>query len=144
MPTFVAVTPTYASGDIAKILEIEQRQIEDTIADLNEEQMRWRPNPKAKSALEIVWHIGYAQTAYTKPQNKAEALQGLRDAYAELQRDIETPGKLAEPVQWHTGDMITYRGVIWGMIRHRTYHLGELVYLRQAMGLDEPKYYHEE
>jgi hypothetical protein len=54
MPARIAVTPTYASGDLASILEIEDRQIEDTVADLTEEQMRWRPNPKAKSALDIL------------------------------------------------------------------------------------------
>jgi hypothetical protein len=44
----IAVTPTYNSGDLARILEIEQRQVEETIGDLTEEQMIWRPNPKAK------------------------------------------------------------------------------------------------
>jgi hypothetical protein len=60
-----------------------------------------------------------------------------------LERDIAIPGKLDEPVTWWTGDVISYRGVVWGEIRHRSYHLGELVYLRQAMGVDEPRYFHE-
>ena len=47
-------------------------------------------------------------------------------------------------VLWWTGEEIPYCGLIWGAIRHRSYHLGELVYLRQAMGLDEPRYSHEE
>jgi uncharacterized damage-inducible protein DinB len=139
----IAVTPTYASGDLARILEIEQRQVEDTVADLSEEQMMWRPNPKAKSALDILWHLAYPQLQHPKPSSKAEALEGLRAAYAELQGDIATPGKLDEPVTWWTGEVISYRGVLWGAIRHRSYHLGELVYLRQAMGVDEPRYYHE-
>ena len=49
MPARTPITPTYAGGDLASILEIEDRQIEDSVADLTEEQMRWRPNPKAKS-----------------------------------------------------------------------------------------------
>jgi len=144
MPKFVAVTPTYATGDLASILEIEQRQVEDTVADLTEEQMHWRPTPKAKSALDILWHLAYAETKNPKPHSKAEALEGLRAAYDQLQRDIATPGKLDESITWHTGDTIPYRGAVWGAIRHLTYHLGELVYLRQVMGVDEPKYYHEE
>ena len=138
----IAVTPTYASGDLARILEIEQRQVEDTVADLSEDQMMWRPNPKSKSALDILWHLAYSESKHP-PSNKAEALEGLRAAYAKLQRDIAKPGKLDEPVTWWTGDVISYRGVVWAEIRHRSYHLGELVYLRQAMGLDEPRYYHE-
>ncbi len=144
MPKPVFVTPVYATGDLASILEIEQRQIEDTVADLTEEQMQWRPMPKAKSALDILWHLAYAETRNPKPNTKAEALEGLRAAYAKLQGDIATAGKLDEPTTWHTGDVIPYRGVVWGAIRHRSYHLGELVYLRQVMGVDEPKYYHEE
>ncbi len=134
MPKPVAVTPTYATGDLASILEIEQRQVEETVADLTEEQMRWRPTPKAKSALDILWHLAYAQTKNPQPRNKVEALEGLRAAYINLQRNIATPGKLDELIEWHTGDTI----------RHLSYHLGELVYLRQVMGVDEPKYYHEE
>ena len=137
------VTPTYAIGDLAAILAIEHRQIEDTIADLTEEQMQWRPNPKAKSALEIVWHLAY-NTHPDRPRDKAAALAALRAAHDALQREIATPGRLDEPYTWWTGDEITIRGYIWGMIRHRSYHLGELVYLRQVLGLDEPKYYHEE
>ena len=144
MPEPIAVVPTYASGNLARILEIEQRQIEDTIADLSEEQMMWRPNPKAKSALDILWHIAYPQVQLQRPASKLEALDSLRHAYDALERDIAIPGKLDEPVTWWTGDTIPFRGLIWGAIRHRSYHLGELVYLRQAMGLDEPKYYHEE
>ena len=144
MPKFVAVTPTYAVGDLARILEIEQRQVEDTVADLTEEQMHWRPMPKAKCALDILWHLAYAETKNPLPRSKDEALEGLRAAYDQVQRDIASPGKLDEPLLWHTGDTIPYRGAIWGTIRHLTYHLGELVYLRQAMGVDEPKYYHEE
>jgi hypothetical protein len=50
MLKLVAVTPIYATGELARILEIEQRQVEDTVADLTEEQLVWRPTPKAKSA----------------------------------------------------------------------------------------------
>jgi len=142
MPKPIPVTPIYASGDLARILEIEERQIEDTIADLSEEQMTWRPNPKAKSALDILWHLAY-KTQPQKPTSKAEALEALRAAYVRLQRDITAPDKLDEPVTWWTGETIPYRGVVWGEIRHRCYHLGELVYLRQVLGVDEPKYYHE-
>ncbi len=144
MPEPIAVTPAYASDDLARILEVEQRQVEDTVVDMNEEELVWRPNPKAKSALDILWHIAYPQEKSPRPANKQEALDGLRRAHAALARDIAIPGKLDEPVTWWTGDTIPFRGLIWGAIRHRTYHLGELVYLRQAMGLDEPKYYHEE
>jgi hypothetical protein len=49
----IVVTPTYDRGYLARILEIEQRQVEDTVTDLSEEQMMWRPNPWAKSAGEI-------------------------------------------------------------------------------------------
>ncbi len=131
----IPVTPTYASGDLARILEIEERQVEDTIADLSEEQMTWRPNPKAKSALDILWHLAY-ETRPQKPTSKTEALEALRAAYVRLQRDIAVPDKLDEPVTWWTGEAIPYRGVVWGAIRHRCYHLGELVYLRQVLGVD--------
>ena len=86
MPKPIAVTPTYASGDLAGILEVEQRQIEDTVADLSEEQVTWRPNAKAKSALDILWHIAYSQEQSPRPSNKLEALDGLRRAHAALER----------------------------------------------------------
>ena len=63
------VTPTYAGGDLAAILAIEHQQIEDTIADMTEEQMQWRPHPKAKSALEIIWHLAY-DAGPTRPATK--------------------------------------------------------------------------
>ncbi|MCL4464415.1 MAG: hypothetical protein M1389_00005, partial [Chloroflexi bacterium] len=50
---------------------------------------------------------------------------------------------IGEYLDWPRGQEITGLGFVWGMIRHRTYHLGELVYLRRALGLDEPRYYHE-
>ena len=140
----IAVTPINASGGLARIREVAQRQVGDTVADLSTEQMQWRPNPKAKSDLDIVWHLAYPQLQHPNPSSKAETLEGLRAAHARLQEDIATAGKLDEPVKWWTGDVVRYWGIVWGAIRHRSYHLGELVYLRQAMGLDEPKYYHEE
>jgi len=142
MPTPVAITPIYNSGDLAKILEAEQFQVEDTVADLTEEQMVWRPNEKAKSALDIIWHLGY-QARREKPANKGEALAAFQADHKRLQEMIATPGKLDEKMTWWNGAEITLRGFVWGMIRHRAYHLGELVYLRQTMGVDEPKYYHE-
>jgi len=143
MPEPVAVAPIYASGNLSQILAVEQRQIEDTIADLTEEQMRGRPHPNAKSALDTLWHLAYAQTQEPPPQSKGAALDALRQAHSAVQGAIATPGKLDESVTWWTGEQILFRGVVWSEIRHRSYHLGELVYLRQVMGLDEPKYYHE-
>ncbi len=142
MARVTPTTPTYASEDLGRILEIEQRQVEDTVMDLTEEQFAWRPNEKAKSALDIMWHLA-VNTAPEKPANKDEALAAFRKAHDELQQDIATPGKLDEPLVWWTGDAMTYRAYIWAAIRHRCFHLGELVYLRQVMGLDEPLYYHE-
>jgi uncharacterized damage-inducible protein DinB len=136
------VTPTYASGDLGLILELEQRQIIETVEDLTEEQLNWRPNEKAKSALDILWHLAY-RVSPEKPATKADALDALQEDYVQLLGEIAAPGKLDEPVTWWTGDTFPYRGMIWGQIRHRSYHLGELVYLRQTMGLDEPQYYHE-
>jgi hypothetical protein len=57
MPTPVAITPVYASGDFAAILEVEQRQLEDTIADRTDEQLVWRPNARATSTLDILRHL---------------------------------------------------------------------------------------
>src|SRR5262249_32059553 len=138
MPEPVAVAPIYASGDLSQILAVEQRQVEDTVADLTEEQMRWRPHPKAKSALDIVWHLAYSQTQEPPPLSKGAALDALRQAHGAVQLAIATPGKLDEPVTWWTREQIPFRGVVWSEIRHRSYHLGELVYLRQVMRLDEP------
>ena len=144
VPEPIAVTPIYASGDVARILEIEQRQIEEAVADLTEAQMKWRPNSTAKSALDILRHLAYPDLERPEPSDKAEALQALRAAHAKIQRDIAIPGRLDAPVPWWTGETIPFRGKVWGAIRHRTDHLGELVYLRLALGLDEPRYYHEE
>jgi hypothetical protein len=92
--------------------------------------------------MDILWHLAQPHLRQP-PSSKAEALEGFRAAYDDLQRDIATPGKLDEPCTWWTGDAIAHRGVVWAEIRHRSYHLGELVYLRQVLELDEPKYYHE-
>lgn len=143
MAKVIPVTPVYAIADLPRILEIEQRHMEERVADLSEEQMAWPRNPKAKSALDILCHLAYG-TRSEKPTSKAEALEALRANYARIQRDIATPGKLDEPVTWWTGEVIPRPGAVWGAIRHRCYHLGELVYLRQVLGMDEPRYYHEE
>jgi uncharacterized damage-inducible protein DinB len=137
-----AASPVYVTGDLATILEAEQRQVEETVADLTDDQARWRPTERAKSALDILWHLAYLSHS-VKPHSKDEAVAALREAHAQLQRDIAQPGKLDEMVTWWTGDRIPYRGIVWGQIRHRSYHLGELVYLRQVLDLDEPVYYHE-
>ena len=142
MARVIPTTPTYASADLGRILALEQLQVEETVMDLTEEQLTWRPNEKAKSALDILWHLAIDANP-EKPAGKEDALTALRKAHEELQQDIATPGKLDEPLTWWTGDTMTYRGYIWAAIRHRCFHLGELVYLRQVMGLDEPLYYHE-
>lgn len=140
----IPITPIYARGDLAEMLAAEEQQIEETVADMTEEQMAWRPAPSAKSALDILWHLAYDDKRRPgRPKNKAEALAALRQAHDELRQDIAMPGKLDERVTWWTGEAIPYRGVVLGAIRHRAYHLGELVYLRQAQGLDRPIYYHE-
>jgi hypothetical protein len=73
----------------------------------------------------------------------AEPIAMLLQAHAAVQAASATPGKLDEPVTWWTGEQLPFRAAVWSEIRHRSYHLGELVYWRQALGLDEPKYYHE-
>src|SRR5918911_425521 len=100
MPQPVAIAPIYAMGDLSQILAVEQRQIEDTVADLTDEQMRWRPNPKAKSALDILWHLAYSQTQEPPPPSKDAALDALRQAHSAVQLAIATPGKLDERVRW--------------------------------------------
>ena len=140
----IAITPLYGRGDLAEMLEAEQAQIEETVADLSEEQLRWRPNPRAKSALDILWHLAYdRETRSPRPAGKAEALANLRADYAALLALIRTPAKLEETLTWWNGEQVNRRAIVLGAIRHRAYHLGELVYLRQAQGLDEPRYYHE-
>ena len=153
MPKGVAVTPTYAAGDLRAILAIEQHQVIDSISDLTEEQAAFRPNARAKSVLDIVWHLTYADLQGRTPQdpapppspptNLATARSGLERSFDALFADIDAPGKLQEPYEWWTGETLSYAGYIWAQIRHRSYHLGEIVYLRQVMELDEPKYFHE-
>src|SRR6478672_11601130 len=108
----VAVTPTSVSGDLARILALEQRPVAETGADLSAEQRGWRPTPTARSARDILWHLAYA-TEPTYPASKAAVFAALGAQHTALQQAIATPGKLEEPVRWWTGDMIPYRGVIW-------------------------------
>ena len=84
MARVVPVTPTYASEDLGRILALEQLQVEETVADLTEEEFAWRPNEKAKSALEIVWHLA-GNAVPEKPASKDEALAAFRKAHEELQ-----------------------------------------------------------
>jgi hypothetical protein len=144
MPKNVPVTPIYATEDLGKILQCEQEQIIDTVADLTEEQMNWKPNSTAKSALDILYHLSHPQVPKPKPTTKKETIKRFNQAYDIIRAILETPGKLNETMVWWTGEEIPVRGFVWGTIRHRSYHLGELVYLRQAMGIDVPKYYHDD
>jgi uncharacterized damage-inducible protein DinB len=144
MPKQIPITPIYARGDVVEMLDAEYAMLVSHIEDLSDDQLLWRPSSKAHCISEILWHLYFEPEHPTKPKNKKEALNQLKIWYEGHHAKASEPKNLAEPVTWWTGDEMTYRGYLQGfVIRHIAYHYGQIVALRQGMGVDEGKFYHE-
>ncbi len=145
MPKQVPITPIYGRGNLVEMLDAEYDMVRSNIEDLTEAQLLQRPHPKAHCILEILWHLAYPVKNPEKPANKSEALKNLKIWYDEHREKAKDPGSLNEPLTWWTGEAITYRAYLTGfVIRHMAYHLGQIVALRQSLGIDLGKFYHEE
>ena len=55
--------------------------------ELTEEQFSWRPHEKAKSAVDIVWHLAI-QTCLEKPEKREKARAAPRKGFDQLQQSI--------------------------------------------------------
>lgn len=144
MPKEIPITPIYNCGDLVEMLDAEYGMLVGHVEDLSDAQLRWRPHPKAHCILDILWHLAYDEKNPAKPRDKAEALARLRAWYEAKQAIAQDPKRLAESMAWWTRETITQRGyLLGGVIRHLVYHYGEIVALRQAMGVEEGQFYHE-
>ena len=141
----VPITPIYGRGDLVEMLDAEYGMVVANIEDLTEDQFKARVNPSTHSILEVIWHLYFPEGNPPRPANKAEALKGLQSWYELHRAKAGDPEALNESETWWTGEQMTYRAYLTGfVIRHLAYHLGEIVMLRQALGIDKGQFYHEE
>jgi len=145
MPKQVPITLIYGRGNLVEMLDAEYEMVRCNIENLTEVHLQSRPHPMSHAILEIIWHLYYPVEKPQKPTSKSEALARLKGWYEEHRSYAQNPVKLDEPVTWWTGEVMTYRGYLTGfVIRHMAYHLGQIVALRQAIGVDIGRFYHEE
>jgi hypothetical protein len=129
-----AAAESFSADELREMLAALQKRIAGAIADLGEDEMQWRPYMGANSALDILWHLVETELPDRRPVSKDEALASFQRANAAMYKYLNSPLDTDMRVTWWDSEEIPVTRAVWGAIRHRSYHLSELVGLRQAMG----------
>jgi hypothetical protein len=124
---------SFSTDELSEMLTTVQRQIESAITNLGEDEMERRPYAGANSALDIMAHLVETELPGPRPATKDEALGSLQRADAEMKEYLTWSLDPEQRVTWWDGEEIPITSAVWGAIRHRSYHLNELVRLQQAM-----------
>ena len=145
MPKQIPITPVYDRDDLVEMLDAEYGMLQSHLEDLNEEQLCWKPHPKAHCILDILWHLAYEPKRLLRPKDKKETLARLQAWYEEQRAKAQDQNFLAQSLTWYTGETITQHGLLRGfVVRHLAYHYGQIIALRQTLGVEAGKFYHEE
>ena len=144
MPIQIPITPVYARANLVEMLDAEYNMLLSHVENLTDDQLNWRPNPNAHSIMDILWHLSY-QSEPSRPANGEQARERLANWYQQHRDRASRPGSLSESLTWWNGEQIDYKGYLSGfVIRHIAYHYGQVTAIRQAMGIDVAKFYHED
>jgi len=155
------MTPEFAAGLRAMMLDGIQREAECTkrvIAAVPDHKSEYRPDPNARSAKELAWHIANTDVQF---------LDGIADLNFKMENPEHKPQTSAEVVQWYDENMkrgiarvaamspeqlitpIEFFGVfnlpaiayLGFLNNHSVHHRGELATYLRPMGSKVPSIY---
>jgi uncharacterized damage-inducible protein DinB len=155
------MTPEFAAGLRAMMLDGIQREAECTkrvIAAVPDDKSDYRPDPNARSARELAWHIANTDVQF---------LDGIADLNFKMENPEHKPQTSAEVVQWYDENMkrgiarvaamsseqlltpIEFFGVfnlpavayLGFLNNHSVHHRGELATYLRPMGSKVPSIY---
>jgi uncharacterized damage-inducible protein DinB len=155
------MTPEFALGYRAMMLGGLEREIEITkkvIAAIPESKPDYRPDPKARTAWELAWHIANTDLQF---------LTGIADMQFRMQTPEKKPETVAELVTWYDSNMKSGAARVAGMSaeqlttpvdfmgafnfpavmylsflnNHSIHHRGELATYLRPMGSKVPSIY---
>lgn len=138
----------------ARYLGEYRDKIQLAVAELDEDEMWWRPAPHANSAANLVLHLagnlslwilgGLGGAAVDRDRAgeftadhslpKAAALARLATVITEAQAVLRSlsPGELDQPVAIQ-GYAIDRLGAMFHAVEHMSYHTGQLVWIAKAV-----------
>lgn len=155
------MTPEFAAGLRAMMLEGIEREAECTkrvIAAIPDDKSEYRPDPNARSAKELAWHIANTDVQF---------LDGIADLKFSMESPEHKPQTSAEVVKWYDENMkrgiarvaalspeqlltpIEFFGVfnlpavayLGFLNNHSVHHRGELATYLRPMGSKVPSIY---
>ncbi|HZQ95268.1 MAG TPA: DinB family protein [Candidatus Sulfotelmatobacter sp.] len=155
------MTPEFAAGLCAMMLDGIQREVECTkrvIAAVPDNKSDYRPDPNARTAKELAWHIANTDVQF---------LDGIADLNFKMDSPEHKPESSAEVVKWYDENMkrgiarvaamspeqlltpIEFFGVfnlpavayLGFLNNHSVHHRGELTTYLRPMGSKVPSIY---
>ena len=137
--------------------EIHDRTIE-AVKDLPAELFYLRPLDHAASIGQMLWHLADTQVSWSNYVRTGAyegiyltqdtPLDALINEHEFTHRDSRSQSYALDISRWRlpevhpyiTGRTITPEWVIWHLLEHEMYHLGQINYARQVLGIDEPSF----
>ena len=155
------ITPEFAQGYCAMMLDGITREAEITkkvIAAVPDAKSDYRPDPKARTAKELAWHIANSDIQFldgiadmkfsmeapeTKPQTSAEVVawydENVKRGIALIQQ--MTPEQLMTPVEFFGVFNLPAVMYLGFLNNHSIHHRGELTTYLRPMGSKVPSIY---
>jgi uncharacterized damage-inducible protein DinB len=155
------MTPEFAAGLCAMMLDGIAREAEITkkvIAAVPDDKSDYRPDPNARTAKELAWHIansdiqfldGVADLKFSmespehKPQTSAEVVawydENVKRGIARVQ--ALTPEQLTTPVEFFGVFNLPAVAYLTFLNNHMVHHRGELATYLRPMGSKVPSIY---
>lgn len=155
------MTPEFAAGLRAMMLEGIEREAECTkrvIAAIPDDKSEYRPDPNARSAKELAWHIANTDVQFldgiadlkfsmespeTKPQTSAEVAKWYDE---NMKRGIArvaalSPEQLLTPIEFFGVFNLPAVAYLGFLNNHSVHHRGELATYLRPMGSKVPSIY---
>jgi uncharacterized damage-inducible protein DinB len=155
------MTPEFAAGLRAMMLDGIQREAECTkrvIAAVPDDKSDYRPDPNARTAKELAWHIANTDVQFLdgiadlnfkmevpehKPQTSAEVVKWYD---ANMKRGVErvaamSPEQLLTPIEFFGVFNLPAVAYLGFLNNHSVHHRGELATYLRPMGSKVPSIY---
>ena len=155
------LTPEFAAGLCAMMLDGIGREVEITkrvIAAVPDAKSDYRPDPNARTAKELAWHIANTDVQFLdgiadlqfkmesperKPQTSAEVVawydENMKRGIARVQ--AMTPEQLTKPVEFFGVFNLPAVAYLGFLNNHSIHHRGELATYLRPMGSKVPSIY---
>ena len=159
-----SLTPEFAAGVREMMLQSIEREVATTmkvIAAVPDAKRDWKPDPKARSAWDLAWHIASEDVVFLecitelkfklpdprfdkeKPANSADLAawyqRKMKDAIGKVRK--MTPQQLVTPVDFLGMMTLPVFAYIGFMSNHSIHHRGELAVYLRPMGSKVPSIY---